>query len=38
MEGGLVKGNYSYGSFVLCTGSCIELEFLRINWETLLLI
>ena len=38
MEGGLVKGNYSYGSFVLCTGSCIEPEFLRINWETLLLI
>ena len=29
---------YSYGSFVLCTGSCTEPEFLRINWETLLLI
>ena len=24
MEGGLVKAIYSYGSFVLCTGSCIE--------------
>ena len=30
MEGGLVKAT--------CTGSCIEPEFLRINWETLLLI
>ena len=37
MEGGL-EGNYYYGSFVLCTGSCIKSEFLRMNWETLLLI
>ena len=38
MEGGLVKATTVMGVFVLCTGSCIEPEFLRINWETLLLI
>ena len=38
MEGGLVKATTVMGVLFFCTGSCIEPEFLRINWETLLLI